>query len=564
MCFCIDYRELIKVTIHNKYMLLRINNLFDQLQGAQYFSKIELRYGCHQLHCNVPKTAHRTRYGHYEFLVIPFEYHQLQCLCYHSREQHEKRLRIFLEALRTKKLYAKFSCCLFSDTKSLPKVSKLIRRKLKLSLNGYNLRTYLKFVVFLIWPVIIVVSLKASLKYLYLTAPILVFSTCTDAFHVYSDASKKVLGCVLMKNRKVISYASRQLKPYEVNYPTHDLKLAAVIFASRSGVIICMVTPVRLSSTTGRRWFELLKDYDVQIQDRPGKVNVVANALNRKAVEQVFSLIVPKELASEIKCFRLEIYPSLQMGLLASLTVEPTLISRIKEAQQDDCELWANFQQAQETPNSEFRIDDVHVLWFRDRLCVPNNSDLKDLILTKAHNSMFSVHRAPQKCITHFWWIGMKRDIADFVSHCLTCQQVKIENQRPGGLLQSLNIPMWKWEHITMDFIVGLPRTTLKHDAIWVVVDRLTKSTHFLPVRQSWSIDKLIEVFQREIVRLHGTPISVTFDRDPRFTSRFWEGLHKSWDTRLNFSTAFHPQTDGQSEHTIKTLEDMLRACALE
>ncbi|GJS29342.1 putative nucleotidyltransferase, ribonuclease H [Tanacetum coccineum] len=142
--------------------------------------------------------------------------------------------------------------------------------------------------------------------------------------------------------------------------------------------------------------------------------------------------------------------------------------------------------------------------------------------------------------------------------------KVKIEHQRASGLLQPLEIPMWKWDEISMDFVTGLPTTQKRHDAIWVVVDRLTKSAHFLPIRKNYGISKLAEIFQQEIVRLHGTPTSIVSDRDPKFTSRFWKGLQKAWGTRLKFSTAFHPQTDGQSERTIQTLEDMLRACALE
>nr|GFB94608.1 transposon Ty3-I Gag-Pol polyprotein [Tanacetum cinerariifolium] len=131
----------------------------------------------------------------------------------------------------------------------------------------------------------------------------------------------------------------------------------------------------------------------------------------------------------------------------------------------------------------------------------------------------------------HFWWSGMKRDVATFVSRCLICQQVKIEHQRASGLLQPLDIAVWKWDEILMDFVIGLPRTQRRHDAIWVVVDRLTKSVHFLPIRKDYSVSKLAETFQQEIVRLHGTPSAIT---------------------------------DGQTERTIQTLEDMLRSYALE
>lgn len=158
----------------------------------------------------------------------------------------------------------------------------------------------------------------------------------------------------------------------------------------------------------------------------------------------------------------------------------------------------------------------------------------------------------------------MKKEIARYVSKCLTCQQVKIEHQRPGGLLQPLPIPEWKWEAITMDFVTGLPRTRNQLDAIWVIVDRLTKSAHFLPIRTTFSLDKLAKIYIREVVRLHGVPVSIVSDRDPRFTAKFWESFQRAMGTQLKLSTSYHPQTDGQSEKTIRVLEDMLRACALD
>ena len=141
----------------------------------------------------------------------------------------------------------------------------------------------------------------------------------------------------------------------------------------------------------------------------------------------------------------------------------------------------------------------------------------------------------------------MKRDIAEFVSRCLTCQQVKAEHQKPTGLLHSLPIPQWKWERITIYFTVGLPRCWSGHDTIWVIVDRLTKSAHFLHIRNSDSLDKLAQLYVREIIRLHGTLVSIVANKDPRFTSRFWPSLQNALGTKLHFSMDFHPQTDGQS-----------------
>ncbi|KAL0446069.1 UNVERIFIED_CONTAM: Transposon Tf2-11 polyprotein [Sesamum latifolium] len=158
----------------------------------------------------------------------------------------------------------------------------------------------------------------------------------------------------------------------------------------------------------------------------------------------------------------------------------------------------------------------------------------------------------------------MKRDISEYVSKCITCQKVKAEHQKPGGWLQLLKILEWKWEHVTIYFVVGLPRTRLGHNAIWVVVDRLTKLAHFIPIYTTYTLEKMAGVYIDNIVRLHGIPVSIVSDRDPRFISRFWKSIQQALGMRAQLNTAYHPQTEGQSERTIQTLEDMLRACVLD
>jgi len=158
----------------------------------------------------------------------------------------------------------------------------------------------------------------------------------------------------------------------------------------------------------------------------------------------------------------------------------------------------------------------------------------------------------------------MKKEIAQYVASCLICQKAKIEHQRPTGMLQPLDIPEWKWDSITIDFVVGLPRTIQKFDSVWIIVDRLTKSAHFLPINIRYSLEKLTELYIREIIKLHGVPSSMISDRNPRFTSKFWGSLHQVVGTKIQVSSAYHPQTDGQSKRTIQSLEDLLRACVLE
>ena len=199
---------------------------------------------------------------------------------------------------------------------------------------------------------------------------------------------------------------------------------------------------------------------------------------------------------------------------------------------------------------------------------VPQLTDLREDILKEFHCSRFAVHPSDTKMYQYlrrqYYWSGMKRHVGDFVRRCFTCQQVKAEHQKPTGLLQPLEVAEWKWEHVTMDFVTHLPRTQQKHDAVWVIMDRITKSTHFLVVRMTFSLERFCRLYIREIVWLHRVHVSIVSDRNSRFTAHFWKSFQKAMGTRLTMSTAFHPQTDGQSERTIHVFEDMLRACVLD
>ncbi|GJR82382.1 putative reverse transcriptase domain-containing protein [Tanacetum coccineum] len=207
-------------------------------------------------------------------------------------------------------------------------------------------------------------------------------------------------------------------------------------------------------------------------------------------------------------------------------------------------------------------------------LCLDNRSwlpcygDTRPLIMHESHKSKYSIHPGSDKMYHDmeilYWWPNMKADIATYVSKCLTCAKVKAEHQKPSGLLVQPDALEWKWEKITMDFVTKLPRTAAGFDTIWVIVDRLTKSAHFLPMKEADSTEKLARLYLSEVVSRYGIPVSIISDRDSHFTSRVWQSLHKALGTQLNLSTAYHPHTDGQSERTIQTLEDMLRACVID
>ncbi|GJZ88236.1 putative reverse transcriptase domain-containing protein [Tanacetum coccineum] len=187
----------------------------------------------------------------------------------------------------------------------------------------------------------------------------------------------------------------------------------------------------------------------------------------------------------------------------------------------------------------------------------------------------FEVRPDGTRCIKNRSWLPLFGNLRDLIMHvpinqsipstqCLTCSRVKAECQNPSDLLIKPDIPTCKWERINMDIITKLPRTSSGHDTIWVIVDRLTKSAHFIPVRETDSMETLTSLYIKEIVSRHGVPISIIWNHDSHFTSRFWQSMHNALGTLLDMSMAYHPEIDGQSERTIETLEDMLRACVID
>ncbi|GKE01210.1 putative reverse transcriptase domain-containing protein, partial [Tanacetum coccineum] len=411
---------------------------------------------------DIPKTAFRTRYGHYEFQVMSFGLTNAPT----SEEEHAEHLKLILELLKKEELYAKFPKCEFWLSKVLLAITDDLLKLLKQKLCG---------------------------------APILALPGGSENSVVYYDASRKGLGAVLMQREKVIAYASCQLKIHEKNYTTHDLELEAVVFALKMWRHYlygtkCVVFTNHKSlqhildqkelNMRQRRWLELLSDYDCEIRYHPGKANVV-------------------------EARREENYGTEDLG------------GMIK--------------------NLEPRSDET--LCLRNRSWIPYFGDLRTLIIHESHKSKYSIHSGSDKMYQDlkklYWWPNMKVEIATYVSKCLTCARVKAECQKPSGLLVQPVIPVWKWENITMDFVTKLPKTSLGQDAIWVIVDRLTKSAHLLPMKETESMEKLTRQYLKEVVSRHGVLVLIISDRDSKFTSHFWKSLNQALCTQLDMSTAY-------------------------
>ncbi|GJY50240.1 putative reverse transcriptase domain-containing protein [Tanacetum coccineum] len=579
---CIDYRELIKITIKTHYPLPRIDDLFDQLQGACYFSKIDMRSGYHQLRktqkyewgkkeeeafqtlknnlcdapilslpdgvedfvlskrkfvivCHekvvriplegdgilqvhdlrsgyhqlrvheddIPKTAFRMRYGHFKFMVMPFGLTNTPAVFV---DLMNRELHFLVHMVNQSGIHVDPSKIEAMKNWKAPTTPSEVQ--LFLGLAGYYRRFIANFTK--IGKPLTSLTQKnqkyewgekeeeafQTLKNNLCDAPILSLPDGVEDFVVYCDASNQGLGCVVMQRGKTWRHYLYGTK--SVIYTDH--KSLQHIFDQKE-------LNIRQRSS-----IELFSDYECEIRYHPGKVNMVADALSRK------ERVKPRH----VRAMAMTIQSGVKEMILAAQSEvfkqENVLAERLHGLDQ---------QMERKKDGS---------LYFMDRIWVPLVRDVRMVILNVDHKSKYSVHPEADKMYYDlrdmYWWPGMKRDIAIYVSKCLTCAKVKAEHQRPSGLLQQLEIPKWKWDKITMDLITKLPRSRSRHDAIWVIIDRLTKSTHFLAIREDFNMEKLARLYIDEIMARHEVLVSIISNRDGRFTSHFWQTVQKALGTR--------------------------------
>ena len=637
MRMCVDYRALNKLTVKNSYPLPRIDDIFDQLKGAKFFSKIDLRSGYHQIRLDpdsVPLTAFRTRYGHFEFLVLPFgltnapasfmtlmneifrEHLDVFVIVYlddiliYSKtwNEHLEHIKIVLEILRKEKLFGKVSKCLFGvpqveylghiigqdgvsvdphKVKAVQEWPRPQNRQQVQSFLGFvnYYRRFIKDCSLLAKPLIL---LTGNTKFEWTTiqdksfeilkskicsAPVLrCFDSCLPIF-VTTDASQYALGAVLEqeeeKKRRPVAFASRTLNEAEQNYAAHERELLAIIDTLKwwrsylYGNFFTVHTdhyPLRYLETQDSlsprqvRWLERMINFDFKIIPISGKSNVVADALSRMPQD-----VPPIDKRNRSLLEQVITRTSKELHNVSVPSFESSDLQGIAQDYTKDQDFQAQYQEPQKPFERQGEL-----LLRNGKICIPKG-EFRLKVLHDYHCTPITGHMGITKTINRivpkYFWKNMRSDILRYVRSC-QCQRAKSSNQKPAGLLQPLEPPESKWTHLAMDFITPLPLSSKGHNGVYLVVDRLSKMIRIIPTEPNLDAPTTALLFKDNIYRHHGLPCNIISDRDPLFMSKFWTSLFKLLGTKLSPSSAYHPQTDGQSEIMNRKLEEMIRSFA--